>query len=75
VEIELSPYNSNMKKMNMKCYYCKKKRYIKSECRKLKANQVARTVPENKRVEGSKTQTVKVAATTEESIKGDKRDY
>jgi len=35
------------------------------ECRKLKANQSAGTVPENRRVEGSKTQTAKVTATSE----------
>jgi len=51
----------------MKCYYCKKKGHVKPKCRKLKANQAARTVPENKRVEGSKTQTAKVTATTEGS--------
>ena len=59
---------SDAKKKNMKCYYCKKKGYVKSECRKLKANQTARTVSENKRVEESKTQTAKVAAITEESV-------
>jgi len=52
----------------MKCYYCKKKGHVKPKCRKLKADQAARTVPENKRVEGSKTQTAKVTATTEESV-------
>jgi len=60
--------DSDVKKKNMKCYYCKKKGYVKSECRKLKADQAAGTVPENKRVEESKTQTAKVAATTEESV-------
>jgi len=50
----------------MKCYYCKRKGHFKSEYKKLKANQAARTVPENKRVEGSKTQTAKVATTFEE---------
>jgi len=52
----------------MKCYYCKKKGHVKLECRKLKADQAAGTVSENKRVEGSKTQTAKVATTTEESV-------
>ena len=60
--------NSDVKKKNMKCHYYKKKGYVKPECRKLKANQAAGTVPENKRVEGSKTQTAKVAITTKESI-------
>ena len=60
--------NSDAKKKNMKCHYCKKKRHVKSECRKLKADQAAGTVSENKRVEGSKTQTAKVATTTEESV-------
>ena len=59
--------DSNAKK-NMKCHYCKKKGHVKLECRKLKANQVARTVPENKRVEELKTQTAKVVITTEESV-------
>jgi len=63
-----SSTDSDAKKKNMKCHYCKKKRHVKSECRKLKANQVAGTVSENKRVEGSKTQTAKVTATTEESV-------
>ena len=40
--------DSDAKKKNMKCYYCKKKEHVKSECRKLKANQAAGTVPENK---------------------------
>jgi len=52
----------------MKCHYCKKKGHVKLECRKLKTDQAAGTVPENKRVEGSKTQTTKVTTTTEESI-------
>jgi len=60
--------DSDAKKKNMKCHYCKKKEHVKSECRKLKADQAAGTVFENKRVEGSKTQTAKVAATTEESV-------
>jgi len=60
--------DSDAKKKNMKCYYCKKKRHVKPEYRKLKADQAARTVPENKRVEGSKTQTAKIATTTKESI-------
>jgi len=30
--------NSDAKKKNMKCYYCKKKGHVKSECRKLKAD-------------------------------------
>ena len=34
----------------------------------MKADQAAGTVSENKRVEGSKTQTAKVATTTEESV-------
>jgi len=60
--------DSDAKKKNMKCHYCKKKRHVKSECRKLKANQAAGTVSENKRVEGSKTQTAKITAITEESV-------
>jgi len=60
--------NSNAKKKNMKCHYCKKKEHVKLEYRKLKADQTARTVPKNKRVEGSKTQTTKVAVTTKESV-------
>jgi len=60
--------DSDAKKKNMKCHYCKKKGHVKLEYRKLKAYQAARTVPENKRVEGSKTQTTKVATTTKESI-------
>jgi len=60
--------NSNAKKKNMKYYYCKKKKHVKPEYRELKANQTAGTVPENKRVKGSKTQTAKVVATTEESV-------
>jgi len=60
--------DSDMKKKNMKCHYYKKKGHVKLECRKLRANQAAGTVSENKRVEGSKTQTTKVIATTEESI-------
>ena len=49
--------DSDMKKKNMKCHYYKKKGHVKLECRKLRANQAAGTVSENKRVEGSKTQT------------------
>jgi len=60
--------DSDAKKKNIKCHYCKKKGHVKSECRKLKADQAARTVPENKRVEGSKTQTAKIATTTKESV-------
>jgi len=60
--------DSDMKKKNMKCHYCKKKGHVKLECRKLRVNQAAGTVSENKRVKGSKTQTTKVAATTEESV-------
>ena len=60
--------DSDAKKKKMKCHYCKKKEHVKSEYRKLKADQAAGTVFENKRVEGSKTQTAKVAATTEESV-------
>jgi len=60
--------DSDAKKKNMKCHYCKKKGHVKSEYRKLKADQAAGTVSENKRVEGSKTQTAKVTVTTEESI-------
>jgi len=60
--------DSDTKKKNMKCHYYKKKKHVKLECRKLKADQTARTVPENKRVEGSKTQATKVTTTTEESI-------
>ena len=52
-----SSADGNVKKKNIKYYYYKKKGYLKLECRKLKANQSAGTVPENKRVEGSKTQT------------------
>jgi len=63
-----SSTDSDAKKKNMKCHYYKKKGHVKSEYRKLKANQAAGTVPENKRVERSKTQTTKVATTTEESI-------
>ena len=58
--------NNDAKKKNMKCYYCKRKGHFKSECKKLKANQTAGTVSKNRRVEGSKTQTAKVAATSEE---------
>jgi len=58
--------DSDAKKKNIKCYYCKRKGHFKLECKKLKANQTARTVSENRRVEGSKTQTAKVAATSEE---------
>jgi len=47
--------DSDAKKKNMKYHYCKKKGHLKLECRKLKANQSARTVAENRRVEGSKT--------------------
>jgi len=57
--------NSDAKKKNMKCYYCKRKGHFKLEY-KLKADQTAGTVPENKRVKGSKTQTAKVATTSEE---------
>ena len=60
--------DSDAKKKNMKCHYCKKKGHVKLECRKLKANQVAGTVPENKRVKESKTQTTKVVITTEENV-------
>jgi len=60
--------DSDMKKKNMKCHYCKKKGHVKLECSKLKGNQAAGIVSKNKRVEGSKTQTAKVAATTEESV-------
>ena len=60
--------DGNVKKKNMKCHYCKKKGHLKSECRRLKANQIAGTVPENKRVEGSKPQTAKVAITSKESV-------
>ena len=62
-----SSTNSDAKKKNIKYHYCKKKGHVKLEYRKLKANQAARTVPKNKRVEGSKTQTAKVTATTEGS--------
>ena len=58
--------NSNAKKKNIKYYYCKKKEYFKSECKKLKADQAAGTVPKNKRVERSKTQTTKVATISKE---------
>ena len=58
--------NSNAKKKNIKYHYCKRKEYFKSECKKLKADQAAGTVPENKRVEKSKTQTTKVAAISKE---------
>jgi len=57
-----------VKKKNIKCHYYKKKGHVKLECRKLKANQAAGIVPENKRVKGSKTQTAKVAITIEESV-------
>jgi len=33
-----SSANSDIKKKNMKCHYCKKKRHLKLECIKLKAN-------------------------------------
>ena len=36
------------------------------ECKKLKADQAAGTVSKNRRVEESKTQTAKVATTSEE---------
>jgi len=62
------PSTDSDAKKNMKCHYCKKKGHVKSECRKLKANQAAGTVSENKRIEGSKTQTAKVTTTTEESV-------
>ena len=58
--------DSDAKKKNMKYYYCKKKGYFKLKCKKLKANQVAGTVPENRRVERSKTQTAKVTAISKE---------
>ena len=45
-----------------------KKRHVKLEYRKLKANQAARTVPENSKVKGSKTQTTKVTTTFQESV-------
>jgi len=35
------------------------------KCRKLKANQAARTVPKNKKVEESKFQTAQIARTSE----------
>jgi len=38
--------DSDMKKKNIKYHYYKKKEHVKSECRKLKADQVARIVPE-----------------------------
>ena len=60
-----SSADSDIKK-NIKCHYCKKKRHLKLECIKLKVNQSVGTVPENRRVEGSKTQTTKVAATSKE---------
>ena len=60
--------DSDAKKKNMKCHYCKKKGHVKSECRKLKADQAAGTVSENKRIEGSKTQTAKVATTTKKVL-------
>jgi len=44
--------NSNTK---IKFHYYKRKGYFKSECKKLKANQSAGTVSENRRVEESKT--------------------
>jgi len=47
--------NSNTKKKNIKFHYYKRKGHFKSECKKLKANQSARTVSENRRVEESKT--------------------
>jgi len=58
--------DSDAKKKNMKCYYCKRKGYFKLECKKLKADQAAGTVSKNRRVEESKTQTAKVATTSEE---------
>ena len=61
-----SSVDSNAKKKNMKCYYYKRKGHFKLECKKLKADQAAGTVPENRRVEGSETQTTKVATTSEE---------
>jgi len=58
--------DSNAKKKNMKCHYCKRKGHFKSECKKLKADQAAGTVSENRKVKESKTQTAKIAATSEE---------
>jgi len=46
-----SSTDSDAKKKNMKCHYYKKKEHVKPECRKLKADQAAGIVPENKRVE------------------------
>jgi len=47
--------DGDVKKKNMKCYYCKKKEHLKSECRKLKVDQTVGTVSKNRRVEGSKS--------------------
>ena len=63
-----SSVDSDAKKKNIKCHYCKRKGYFKSEYKKLKANQAARTVPQTGRVEESKTQTAKVTATSEEDV-------
>jgi len=51
------PFANSDTKKNIKCYYYKRKKYFKLKYKKLKANQAAGTVFENKRVEGSKTQT------------------
>ena len=61
-----SSVDSDAKKKNMKYHYCKRKGYFKLECKKLKANQAAGTVPENKRVERLKTQTAKVVTISKE---------
>jgi len=58
--------DSNAKKKNMKCHYCKRKGHFKLECKKLKADQAAGTVSENRKVKESKTQTAKIAAISEE---------
>ena len=63
-----SSVDSDAKKKNIKCHYCKRKGYFKSEYKKLKANQAARTVPQTRRVEELKTQTAKVTATSEEDV-------
>ena len=63
-----SSADGDLKKKNMKCHYCKKKEHLKLECRKLKADQAVGIVPKNRRVEGSKPQTIKVATISEESI-------
>ena len=63
-----SSNDGDAKKKNMKCHYCKRKRHIKSECKKLKANLASGNVSDNKKGQGSRDQNTKVASTTQETL-------